>query len=65
VVLNIPLSLLREGAEYLPESLAKALADPLALNEAVAALRRYSLIRLEGEAVVSQSDALYSCLLWS
>jgi tetratricopeptide (TPR) repeat protein len=41
---DIPLQTLRDGAEHLPESLAAATADKLALNKAIAALRRYSLI---------------------
>ena len=41
---DIPLEMLRDGAEHLPESLAATIADKLALNKAIAALRRYSLI---------------------
>jgi len=41
---DIPLQMLRDGAEHLPEPLAAAVADKLALNKAIAALRRYSLI---------------------
>ncbi|MAG35012.1 MAG: ATP/GTP-binding protein [Dehalococcoidia bacterium] len=41
----IPRDLLSGGAEHLPEPLATAVVDPLSLNAAVAALRRYSLLR--------------------
>ncbi len=41
---DIPLQMLRDGAKHLPEPLAAAVADKLALNKAIAALRRYSLI---------------------
>jgi tetratricopeptide (TPR) repeat protein len=46
---DIPRDLLSAGARYLPRSLAKALADPLAFEEAVATLRRYSLIEVSGD----------------
>jgi tetratricopeptide (TPR) repeat protein len=41
---EIPLSMLREGADDLPEALAAALTDQLICNRTIAALRRYSLI---------------------
>ena len=41
---NIPLELIAGGAEYLPGRLAAAAANPLKLDKAVAALRRYSLV---------------------
>ena len=41
---DIPKKLLVEGAKHLPKSLAAAVQDPLALNEALAVLRRYSLM---------------------
>ena len=41
---DIPRSLLREGAGDLPEPLKFVLQDSIKLNDAVAALRRYSLI---------------------
>ena len=40
----IPQDVVVAGAEYLPEPLSRAVAGPLALGEAVSALRRYSLI---------------------
>ncbi len=42
----IPRELVVEGAEGLPEPLAATAADPLALGEAVASLRRYSLLEV-------------------
>ncbi|HEY0606328.1 MAG TPA: FxSxx-COOH system tetratricopeptide repeat protein, partial [Herpetosiphonaceae bacterium] len=44
---DIPLDMIREGAEFLPETLKEAVQNPLALNKAIAALRRYSLIDLD------------------
>ncbi len=41
---DIPLSLFRDHADHLPEPLKSTVADTLALNNAVAALRRYSLV---------------------
>jgi tetratricopeptide (TPR) repeat protein len=46
---DIPLSLLQEHKETLPEELAVLLADDLALNEAIGDLRRYSLLARDGE----------------
>jgi tetratricopeptide (TPR) repeat protein len=46
---DIPRELVMEGAEGLPEPLAAASADPLALGEAIATLRRYSLLEVGGE----------------
>jgi tetratricopeptide (TPR) repeat protein len=48
---DIPQDLLSEGAQHLPTALAQAIADPLALDEAVAALRRYSLLEVAGDAL--------------
>jgi tetratricopeptide (TPR) repeat protein len=48
---EIPLSLLQEGAEFYPEPLAAAARDPLLLHDAVAALRRYSLVTVHEEAL--------------
>jgi tetratricopeptide (TPR) repeat protein len=48
---DIPRELLGEGAEYLPESLAAVVTDPLAGDEALAALRRYSLVDVSGDAL--------------
>ncbi len=42
---------LRDGAEYLPKRLAAAVRDELAFDEAVAALRRYSLIEATPDAL--------------
>ncbi len=47
----IPLLLVREGAEHLPEPLAEAARDPLLLHDAVAALRHYSLVSVHQEAL--------------
>jgi tetratricopeptide (TPR) repeat protein len=41
---DISRALLREGAPRLPENLARTILDAVAFDEAVAALRRYSLI---------------------
>jgi DNA-binding SARP family transcriptional activator len=48
---GIPLSLIREGAEFYPEALASAARDPVLLHEALAALRRYSLVTVHEEAL--------------
>lgn len=45
----IPKALIVEGAEHLPEELADAIEDGLAFDEALAALRRHSLIETTGE----------------
>ncbi len=42
---EIPLPLLKERRETLPEELAALMADDLALNEAIGVLRRYSLLQ--------------------
>ena len=47
---DIPNNLIQDGCGHLPETLATAVADPLTFNEAIAALRRYSLLEREGEA---------------
>lgn len=46
---EIPLPLLREQRETLPDELVALLADDLALNEAIGELRRYSLLARDGE----------------
>jgi hypothetical protein len=46
---NIPLALLSDHAGSLPKSLAAVVTDPIALNKAVAALGRYSLLARKGE----------------
>jgi hypothetical protein len=48
---DIPKKLLVEGAEHLPESLAAAVQDPVARNDALAVLRRYSLMEVADEAL--------------
>ncbi len=47
---DVPRGLLVQGREHLPEPLASAVADPIALNSAVAALRRYSLVEMRDGA---------------
>ncbi|MCL4862237.1 MAG: tetratricopeptide repeat protein [Caldilineaceae bacterium] len=47
----IPRPLLAAGAAHLPPALAAIVADPLALNRAIAALRRYSLLETGGDAL--------------
>lgn len=46
---DIPLDMIREGTDLLPEGLREVVQNPLALNKAIAALRRYSLIDLEDD----------------
>jgi tetratricopeptide (TPR) repeat protein len=48
---DIPLKIINEGKEHLPESLAAAVTDPLVFDEAVAALRRYSLVEKRGDTL--------------
>ena len=48
---KIPKSLISGGAEHLPEPLSSAVADELKFDDAVAALRRYSLMTLAGDAL--------------
>jgi len=48
---GIPLDILREQAAKLPKRLAQALREPLKLDEALAALRRYSLVEVAGDAL--------------
>lgn len=48
---DIPRDALRDGAGACPTALAAALRDPLALGEQVAALRRYSLIEAQDDAL--------------
>ncbi|NVL93610.1 MAG: tetratricopeptide repeat protein, partial [Desulfobacterales bacterium] len=48
---DIPQTLLREGKEHLPKSLSATVADPLAMNEAVAALLQYSLLERTEDAL--------------
>lgn len=46
---QIPLGILKAGAEYLPQTLAAAARNSVQLDEAVAALRRYSLVEVREE----------------
>ncbi len=46
-----PLSVFRNGVEQLPDELASAVADELAFDDAIAALRRYSLLVRENDSV--------------
>jgi tetratricopeptide (TPR) repeat protein len=48
---DIPRDALREGAGACPPALAAALRDPIALGEQIAALRRYSLIEAQDDAL--------------
>jgi len=48
---DIPLDVIRAGAEHLPERLAAAAEDALLFDQAVAALRRYSLVEKAGDAL--------------
>jgi len=48
---DIPKSLLTDGAEHLPEHLASAVTDEMALNDAVAALKRYSLMTVGDDSL--------------
>lgn len=47
---DIPRSLITEGEEHLPESLKPLANDSLALNRALTALRRYSLIEMSEDS---------------
>jgi len=48
---DIPLDMLRGGSEHLPEPLSAAVADEFQWNEAVGALRRYSLAEASEDAI--------------
>ena len=48
---EIPKSLLVEGSEHLPEPLASAVSDEILLNDAIAALKRYSLLSVTDDAL--------------
>jgi tetratricopeptide (TPR) repeat protein len=45
---DIPTSLLIAGANHLPSDLAAVVADPWPFDQAIAALRRYSLVEFDG-----------------
>lgn len=48
---DIPLDVIRDHADHLPEPLRTAAQDPAAFNEAVAPLVRYSLARRDGDSL--------------
>jgi tetratricopeptide (TPR) repeat protein len=48
---EIPLEILGEGAEHIPEPLASTASDRLAMNRAIRVLRRYSLIDVSDESL--------------
>jgi tetratricopeptide (TPR) repeat protein len=48
---DIPRELLSEGAQHLPPSLAVVVMNPVMVDDAVAVLRRYSLIEVIGDAL--------------
>jgi tetratricopeptide (TPR) repeat protein len=48
---DLPRALLLEHADALPEQLAAAVRDRLAFHQAIAALRRYSLVTTTGDAL--------------
>lgn len=48
---DIPLQMIKDGAEHLPGELAPMMADRLIFNKAIAALRRYSLIEKEDDSL--------------
>jgi len=48
---DIPVELLNSGVQYLPESLAAVATDPLAFDDAVDPLRRYSLVEITAETI--------------
>jgi tetratricopeptide (TPR) repeat protein len=52
---EIPLQVLisSKGSQHLPGALAKALKDPIAFNDVVASLRRYSLVKVREDRLLS------------
>jgi tetratricopeptide (TPR) repeat protein len=48
---DIPKELLVEGAKHVPQSLAAAVQDPVACNDTLAVLRRYSLMEVADDAL--------------
>jgi tetratricopeptide (TPR) repeat protein len=51
---EIPLQvLISKGIQHLPDSLAKAIKEPMALNDVVASLRRYSLVKVSEDRLLS------------
>jgi tetratricopeptide (TPR) repeat protein len=47
---DVPFSLVAKGREHLPAELAALAGDPVQLDACVAALRRYSLIKVQGDS---------------
>jgi tetratricopeptide (TPR) repeat protein len=52
---EIPLQVLisSKGSQHLPSALVKALKDPIAFNDVVASLRRYSLVKVREDRLLS------------
>ena len=48
---DIPVELLNLGVQFLPESLTAVATDPLAFDDAVDPLRRYSLVEITAESI--------------
>ena len=48
---DIPVELLNSGVQYLPGSLTAVAGDPLAFDDAVDPLRRYSLLEITAETI--------------
>jgi len=48
---DIPHGMLRDGVEHVPEPLAAAVRDDMKFNDALAALRRYSLVEVADEGL--------------
>ena len=44
---NIPMEVIVQGSEHIPQSLSAALQDPLELDTAIIALRNYSLVEVD------------------
>ena len=48
---DVPLGILREAADQLPERLSRAVSDDIELDRTVAALRRYSFVNRHGDVL--------------
>lgn len=48
---DIPLDMLRDAADHLPEVLARVVADEIAFDDIIAGLRRYSLVERTGDSL--------------
>jgi tetratricopeptide (TPR) repeat protein len=48
---DVPLALLREATDRLPEPITTVFADPLTFDACIAALRRFSLVKVERDAL--------------